>query len=86
MDNDLELMNSLTLETKDQFITELSAVIQNWLEKRQLDKISYYLYRIDVNEFEANTIIQSTQTDEVKAKKLAHMMVDRHLKKLSQRP
>lgn len=78
---ELEILKGLTEQTKDQFRDELANVIEGWLERGDIEKLSFYLYRIDVHEYKAGKVINSLKANDVKALELASMMIERHLLK-----
>lgn len=84
--DEIELFKGLSLENQKLFAEQLASIISNWLNKGQIEKISYYLYRIDVSEFHAQKVLNAPMDNNDKALKLAELMIERHLKKLNQRP
>ena len=83
--DEIELFKGLSLENQKLFAEQLAPIILNWLNKGQIEKISYYLYRIDVSEFQAQKVLNAPMDNNDKAFKLAELMIERHLKKLNQR-
>ena len=79
--NEIEILDGLTETTKDQFHKQLSEVIERWLDQGNIEKISFYLYRIDVHEYKAGKVFKSIKTNHEKSLELATMMIERHLLK-----
>ena len=78
---ELEILDGLTEKSRDLFIENLARVIEKWLDNMEIEKLSFYLYRIDVHEYKANKVIHSLKSNHDKSIELATMMVDRHLQK-----
>ena len=78
---EIEILDGLTEQTKDQFLRNLADVINKWLENGNIEKLSFYLYRIDVHEYKAGKVLSSLKTNQEKSLELASMMIERHLRK-----
>lgn len=83
--DEIELFKGLSLENQVLFTEQLASIISKWLARGQIEKISYYLYRIDVSEYQAQKALNSPKNNDEKALELAQLMIERHLKKLDQR-
>lgn len=78
-----DLNLSLNPSNIESFLSELSLVIETWLLKRDLEKLYFYLYRIDVDEHKIEYLLSLRISDKDKARKIAELMYQRHTQKLN---